>query len=49
MVGSPYQTIDNLVEDLAFMKAFNPHMVGIGRLFRKRIRRLERWSREVLR
>ena len=29
MVGSPYQTIDNLVEDLAFMKAFNPHMVGI--------------------
>ena len=30
MVGSPYQTIDNLVEDLAFMKAFNPNMVGIG-------------------
>ena len=30
MVGSPYQTIDNLVEDLVFMKAFNPHMVGIG-------------------
>ena len=30
MVGSPYQTIDNLVEDLAFMKAFNPQMVGIG-------------------
>lgn len=30
MVGSPYQTIDNLVEDLAFMKTFHPHMVGIG-------------------
>lgn len=30
MVGSPYQTIDNLVEDLVFMKTFNPHMVGIG-------------------
>lgn len=30
MVGSPYQTMDNLVEDLAFMKEFNPHMVGIG-------------------
>lgn len=30
MVGSPYQIIDNLVEDLAFMKTFNPHMVGIG-------------------
>ena len=30
MVGSPYQTMDNLVEDLTFMKALNPHMVGIG-------------------
>lgn len=30
MVGSPYQTVDNLVEDLTFMKALNPHMVGIG-------------------
>lgn len=30
MVGSPYQTVDNLVEDLTFMKEFNPHMVGIG-------------------
>lgn len=30
MVGSPYQTMDNLVEDLVFMKALNPHMVGIG-------------------
>lgn len=30
MVGSPYQTIDNLVEDLTFIKALNPHMVGIG-------------------
>lgn len=49
MVGSPYQTIDNLVEDLAFMKAFNPHMVGIGPFIPQRIRRLERWSREVLR
>lgn len=30
MVGSPYQTVDNLVEDLTFMKTLNPHMVGIG-------------------
>ena len=30
MVGSPYQTLENLVEDLLFIKNFNPHMVGIG-------------------
>lgn len=30
MVGSPYQTIDNLIEDLLFIKELNPHMVGIG-------------------
>lgn len=30
MVGSPYQTMDNIVEDLFFMKNLNPHMVGIG-------------------
>ena len=30
MVGSPGQTIENLVKDLRFMKMFQPHMVGIG-------------------
>ena len=30
MVGSPFQTLENLVEDLLFIKEFNPHMVGIG-------------------
>ncbi|MEG0457774.1 MAG: [FeFe] hydrogenase H-cluster radical SAM maturase HydE, partial [Oscillospiraceae bacterium] len=30
MVGSPYQTIENIVEDLCFIKKFKPHMVGIG-------------------
>lgn len=30
MVGSPFQTIDNIVNDLFFMKEFKPHMVGIG-------------------
>jgi biotin synthase len=30
MVGSPFQTVDNLIEDLMFIKSFNPHMVGIG-------------------
>ncbi len=30
MVGSPGQTIDNLVEDLLFIQQFEPQMVGIG-------------------
>lgn len=30
MVQSPYQTTDNLAEDLLFLKELNPHMVGIG-------------------
>lgn len=30
MVGSPYQTIDTLYEDMQFIKKLSPHMVGIG-------------------
>ena len=30
MVGSPYQTLEDLAEDLAFLQEFQPHMVGIG-------------------
>ena len=30
MVGSPYQSIENMAEDLLFLKELNPHMVGIG-------------------
>lgn len=30
MVGSPYQTISNLIADLKFIKKFEPAMVGIG-------------------
>lgn len=30
MVGSPFQTHDNLVEDLLFIKKLEPEMVGIG-------------------
>jgi biotin synthase len=30
MVGSPFQTKENLVEDLIFIKQLNPEMVGIG-------------------
>lgn len=30
MVGSPFQTTDHIVEDLMFIKDFQPHMVGIG-------------------
>lgn len=30
MVGSPFQTKENLADDLIFMKEFGPHMVGLG-------------------
>ena len=30
MVGSPYQTLDTLMEDLRFIADFRPEMVGIG-------------------
>ena len=30
MVGSPYQTLDNLVSDLRFLQEFEPDMIGIG-------------------
>lgn len=30
MVGSPYQTMENISEDLLFIKEFCPEMIGIG-------------------
>ncbi|NMB98542.1 MAG: [FeFe] hydrogenase H-cluster radical SAM maturase HydE [Clostridiaceae bacterium] len=30
MVGSPHQTIKDIVEDLLFIKELKPHMIGIG-------------------
>ncbi len=30
MVGSPYQTVENIVGDLFFIKELKPHMIGIG-------------------
>ncbi|MCQ2533691.1 MAG: [FeFe] hydrogenase H-cluster radical SAM maturase HydE [Clostridia bacterium] len=30
MVGSPYQTTENIIEDLRFMQKLNPEMIGIG-------------------
>ena len=30
MVGSPYQTEENLAEDLLFLRKLNPEMIGIG-------------------
>ena len=30
MVGSPYQTTENLAKDLKFIEGFKPHMCGIG-------------------
>lgn len=30
MVGSPYQTVNNLADDIMFLQELRPHMVGIG-------------------
>jgi len=30
MVGSPYQKIENIVEDILFIKKFSPQMIGLG-------------------
>lgn len=30
MVGSPYQTVDDLIEDFRFMQELDPEMIGIG-------------------
>lgn len=30
MVGSPYQTVEHIVEDLRFLQALKPDMIGIG-------------------
>lgn len=30
MVGSPFQTLDNIAEDLVFMSELQPEMIGIG-------------------
>lgn len=30
MVGSPYQTSENLADDMIFIKSLKPHMIGIG-------------------
>jgi len=30
MIGSPHQTVENIVEDLLFMKELNPQMIGVG-------------------
>lgn len=30
MVGSPYQTMENIIEDLFFLKELSPEMIGIG-------------------
>lgn len=30
MLGSPFQTLENIVKDLVFMQKINPEMIGIG-------------------
>jgi len=30
MVGSPYQTVENIIEDLRFLQQLKPDMIGMG-------------------
>lgn len=30
MVGSPYQSLDNIARDMVFLQEFKPHMIGMG-------------------
>lgn len=30
MIGSPYQSMDNLITDIKFLSNFKPHMIGMG-------------------
>lgn len=30
MIGSPYQTVDNIIEDIRLIERLKPHMVGMG-------------------
>ncbi len=30
MLGAPYQTAEDLAEDMVFMQEFRPHMIGVG-------------------
>lgn len=30
MIGSPYQTLDHLLDDIAFLEELQPHMIGMG-------------------
>lgn len=36
MVGSPYQTVENLIADLRFLQELSPDMIGIGPYIRHR-------------
>lgn len=30
MIGTPYQTLENLVNDFIYLRNLNPHMIGVG-------------------
>lgn len=34
MVGSPFQTVEHLVNDFAYLRELNPHMIGVGPFIR---------------
>ena len=47
MVGSPYQTTENLVEDLMYIYELEPQMIGIVLIYHIKILHLEIWKMAV--
>ncbi len=44
MVGSPYQEIDHIYEDIVFMQDLEPHMIGIGPFIAHKDTPFKEWS-----
>ena len=47
MAGSPYQTVDNIIEDIQYIQALRPQMIGIGPFIPHRDTRFAGWYRET--
>ena len=47
MIGSPYQTLDNLLNDLEFLSDFQPHMIGTGPFYSRMNKHLLKIKRQV--
>ena len=47
MVGSPYQSTDNIIEDIQYIRSLRPEMIGLGPFIPHRDTRFAGWYRET--